>query len=313
MQPIIAPIDTSVLKGELTKERFLRSTNKGDNELYVVNNKNAPNVLQEIGRLREEAFRAGGGGTGLAIDLDEFDTEWPCYEQLIVWDPEAEQIIGGYRFIICTRALKDNKYNLSTKHFFAFSTDFETQYLPTTIELGRSFVQPAYQSKDGNRKGLFSLDNLWDGLGALVILNPSIHYFFGKVTIYKQYNTTARNLLFGFMHHYFPDKEHLVTSHANLKIGITEDVSNFVQKLHGLAYKEGHSLLSATIKNIGENIPPLVNSYMNLSPTMKTFETAINKEFGEVYETGILVDIRDIYDSKKERHVDTFVPNPLFK
>lgn len=303
MQDIIEPISKFVLKSELTKERFLRKTRKGDNEIYVVNQKNAPNTLQEIGRLREVTFRASGGGTGLSVDLDEFDTNEICYEQLIVWSPEEEEIIGGYRFIKCSEAIDaiTGEIHLSTKHYFDFTERFIKEYLPYTIELGRSWVQPNFQPMVNPRKGLFALDNIWDGLGALVIFNPEIRYFFGKVTMYPSYDTSSRDFLLHFMHHYFPDN-------ANLIKPIHPLVQDYDKKyvddqLKGLDFKDGFKVLNSAVRENGEFIPPLVNIYMNLSPTMKTFGTAVNPEFGNVEETGILVTIADIFEEKKERHM----------
>ena len=166
MERIIDPIDKAILKRELNSDRFLRTTRKGGNEIYCVNIHNSPNVLKEIGRLREVTFRASGGGTGQALDLDDFDTSENCYDQLIVWSPEDEEIIGGYRFILCKKAIRDiNNIELSTAHYFSFSEKFITDYLPNTIELGRSWVQPNFQPTVNPRKGLFALDNIWDGLG----------------------------------------------------------------------------------------------------------------------------------------------------
>lgn len=303
MEEIIPPISKEVLKSELTKDRFLRYTRKGDNEIYVVNQKNAPNTLQEIGRLREVTFRASGGGTGLSVDLDEFDTNEICYEQLIVWSPEDEEIIGGYRFIKCADAIDDStgEIHLSTTHYFDFSDRFIKEYLPYTIELGRSWVQPNFQPTVNPRKGLFALDNIWDGLGALVIFNPEIRYFFGKVTMYPNYNTASRDFLLHFMHHYFPDNENLMKPFHPLVQNY--DKKYVEEQLKGLDFKDGFKVLNAAVRENGEFIPPLVNIYMNLSPTMKTFGTAVNPEFGNVEETGILVTIADIFEEKKERHM----------
>ena len=99
-QTIIPAVDTELISAELTPERFLRNTNKGHNEIYVVDAYNAPNVMREVGRLREIAFRSAGGGTGKECDIDEYDTMTPPCRQLIVWDPESKLILGGYRFII---------------------------------------------------------------------------------------------------------------------------------------------------------------------------------------------------------------------
>ena len=165
---IIQPIEKSILKSELTPELQLRMTNKSNNEIYVITAHNAPNVMKEIGRLREIAFREAGGGTGKEMDIDEFDISDNCYKQLIVWNPEAEEIIGGYRYILGTDWEYDEKGQpiLATSHMFHFSEKFIKEYAPYTIELGRSFVSLPYQSSRMGAKSLFALDNLWDGLGA---------------------------------------------------------------------------------------------------------------------------------------------------
>ncbi len=307
MQNIIPPIPVEVLKKELTRERFVRITNNGSNHLYIVNAHNAPHVLKEIGRLREITFRDAGGGTGLDCDLDFFDTSETCYEQLIAWNPEEEEIMGGYRYIRCKDAGRDKNGHpeLATAELFHFSDTFLKDYFPYTIELGRSFVQPKYQPRPENRKGLFTLDNLWDGLGAIHVDHPDIRYFFGKVTMYRHFNLLARDMILHFMHHYFPDPDQLVTPVKPLPI--TNNMSAFEKELNGLSYKEGHKILNQQVRALGENIPPLVNAYMNLSATMRTFGTSLNDHFGEVEETGILVTLADIYETKKERHVKTYV------
>lgn len=306
MQPVIPPVDRALIEQELNKNTFIRHTNNGDNLLYIVNIHNAPHTVREIGRLREVTFRAAGGGTGLDCDLDELDTCEKCYEQLLVWNPADKEIVGGYRFIRCADARDaEGKYNLATMELFAFSSKFENEYLPYTIELGRSFVQPAYQPSATNRKGLFSLDNLWDGLGALVIDNPDIRYFFGKVTMYRHYNVTARDYILQFMDHYFPDHENLVWPHR--PVLRNTPVTELENELAGQNYKDGHRILNQHVRALDENIPPLVNAYMNLSASMRNFGTAINDHFGDVDETGILVTIADIYDSKKERHVSSYL------
>jgi hypothetical protein len=302
-QELVNPIQRALIKKELTPDRFLRKTRKGDNEIYSVNFHNSPNTLTEIGRLREVTFRQSGGGTGLPMDLDELDTNETCYEQLIVWSPEDEEIIGGYRYILCKNALINNEILLSTHHYFDFSEKFITAYLPHTIELGRSWVQPNYQPTVNPRKGLFALDNIWDGLGALIVNNPSMKYFFGKVTMYPSYNQDARDFLLHFMHHYFPDNEKLITPYHSL---VSESNNSYYEnQLNDLSFKDGFKVLNAFVRSKNENVPPLVNIYMHLSPSMKTFGTAVNNDFGNVEETAILVTIDDIYLEKKERHILT--------
>ena len=303
MKKIIDQINRDTLKKELNKERFLRSTRKGGNEIYCVNIHNAPNVLNEIGRLREVTFRASGGGTGLELDLDTYDTSENCYEQLIVWSPEDEEIIGGYRYIMCSKAIQNSgSIALSTANYFKFTDQFINQYLPKTIELGRSWVQPNFQPTVNPRKGLFALDNIWDGLGAIIRTNPNIEFFFGKVTMYPTYNREARDFLLNFMHYYFPDKENLMQPYHPLVQAFNKPL--FDEQLKGLEFKEGHKVLNNFVKERGEFIPPLVNIYMNLSPSMKTFGTAVNADFGNVEETGILVPLDAIYPEKKDRHMD---------
>jgi hypothetical protein len=302
MKTIIAPIDKGILKAELTSDKRLRTTRKGGNEIYTVNIHNSPNIIREIGRLREITFRNSGGGTGEEIDLDGFDTSENCYQQLIVWSPEDEEIIGGYRYILCKNVLNGHdEIALSTSHYFNFTDDFVSDYLPTTIELGRSWVQPNFQPSVNPRKGLFALDNIWDGLGAIVVNNPEIEYFFGKVTMYPTYNTEARNFLLHFMHHFFPDKDKLMTPKIPLEQNY--DKTEFENMLSGLDFKEGYRVLNTFAKERGEFIPPLVSIYMSLSPTMKTFGTAVNKEFGNVEETGILVSFKDIHQEMKDRYM----------
>ena len=303
MTDIHAAIDKAILKQELNKDCFMRHTRKGSNEIYIVNDIIAPNVILEIGRLREITFRASGGGTGETVDLDEYDRGEYAYQQLIVWSPEDEEIIGGYRFKNCKDSIDPNgKIHLSTAHYFTFSDTFIHNFLPHTIELGRSWVQPNFQPNINPRKGLFALDNIWDGLGAIVKLNPHIKYFFGKVTMYSTYHKDSRDFLLYFMHNYFPDKDKLMHPINPLKQNY--DTSYAEKQLEGLDFKDGFKVLNSHVRENGEFIPPLVNIYMNISSTMKTFGTAVNEEFGNVEETGILVTIDDIFLEKKERHMN---------
>lgn len=306
MQDIINKIPREAILAELTHERYVRKTNNGNNEIYIITHQNSPNVLKEIGRLREVTFRHAGGGTGKDIDLDEFDLCEHPYQQLLVWNPEDQEIVGAYRYIACKDAEYINgKVNLATTELFDFNPEFYKDFLPYTIELGRSFIQPQYQPSEQFRKGLFSLDNLWDGLGAIVVDNPFMKYYYGKVTMYTDFNIEARDLILAFLKFYFPDDKNLVTPIHG--VTIKTDVSEFLSEIKNLPYKEGHSILNKRVRALGENIPPLMNAYMNLSSTMRVFGTAINPTFGGVEETGILVRIADIYESKKERHINSYL------
>lgn len=307
MQNIIAPIDKELIMSELTPDKRLRSTNKSDNEIYIVTAQDAPHTMQEIGRLREIAFRFYGGGTGLPCDIDEFDTMEGAYRQLIVWSSEEKEILGGYRFL-CGSDVKfdeQGKPILATAHLFNFSDNFLKNYLPYTVELGRSFVSLDYQATLGRSKGIFILDNLWDGLGALPVIDPSLKYFYGKVTMYNTYDTKARDMLLYFLKLHFPDKDDLITPIHPLRTNVDEET---LKKLfHHNDFKEDYKILNQEVRKLGINVPPLVNAYMSLSPKMRTFGTAINNEFGEVEETGILIAIDEILEEKKKRHMETFL------
>ena len=306
MEKIIPPVPKSIIKKELKNNRFIRSTNYASHEIYILNFHNSPNTVKEIGRLREVTFRESGGGTGKTLDLDNYDTrEEAYYEQLIVWDPDQEEIIGGYRFIKGAKILSSSKYNdLATNGLFNFSDSFTKEYLPYTIELGRSFVQPNYQPASGNKKAIFSLDNLWDGLGALVVDNPEIQHFFGKVTMYLDFHKLGRDYILGFFKQFFPDENNLVNPKKPLALHYKID--EFINEISRLEFKEAYKLLSQKNKELGANVPPLIGAYMNLSASMKSFGTALNQKFGDVEETGILISISDIYPNKKERHISTY-------
>ena len=300
MSEIIVSDNIKAIELELNENTFVRNTNKANNEIYIVNYHNAPNTVREIGRLRELTFSEAGGGTGKEIDIDDFDTSENCYDQLIVYDRDNQIISSGYRFIYGEKVLNGGEIELSTKHYFNFSDEFIKDYLPYTIELGRSWVHPDYQAGK-SRKGLFALDNLWDGLGAIMVNYPNMKYFFGKVTMYTSYNVDARNALLYFMNSYFPDNDNLVT--AIHPIDMDADLSVIKGLTEGKNFDDGLKALNGYLKEFGERIPPLINTYMKLSPTMKSFGTAVNPEFGGVEETGILVTTADIYPEKTERHL----------
>lgn len=306
-QQIIQPISKELLKQELTPAKLMRSTNRSHNEIYVITAHDSPNVMQEIGRLREIAFREAGGGTGKEVDIDEFDTCENCYKQLIVWNPDSEEIIGGYRYLAGSdwQFGEDGQPLLATSHMFHFSEKFLKDYMPYTVELGRSFVIPEYQNVRLNTKSIFALDNLWDGLGALTVLNKDVKYFFGKFTMYPSYIRRGRDMILYFLRKHFGDKENLIVPMKPLKL--ETDVKELEALFNKDDFKSDYRILNGEIRKLGYNIPPLVNAYMNLSPTMKLFGTAINYGFGDVEETGILIAVDEILEGKRIRHIDSFI------
>jgi hypothetical protein len=308
MEPIREPIDKELIKQELTSDKFLRYTNKAGNEIYVVTAHNSPNIMTEIGRLRELSFRTAGGGTGKSIDIDEYDFMEKPYKQLFVWDPKEEQIIGGYRFINGKDVqIENNQPKLATSEVYNFSDTFIKNYLTDTIELARSFVQPDYQSSKMGTKSLFALDNLWDGLGALMVQEKN-KYFFGKVTIYSQFNAIARDLILGFIQKHFEDKEQLVLPKDPFQIQFSKE--EILEKFTQTDFKEDYKLLNSEVRALGVNIPPLVNAYMGLSNENKYFGGTIFPEFGNVIEFGLLVPTDKIHEEKKKRHTESFLKEP---
>lgn len=317
---IIPPVDKALIKKELRRDIFLRRSNFGNNEIYVTTAEHSPNIMREIGRLREISFATEGGGTGKEVDIDEFDTapEPYCFKQLFVWNPEFEEIVGGYRFIHGSNMLRkvDGTYFSPTAELFSFTEKFTQLYLPYTVELGRSFVQPNFQPSNNLRKGMYSLDNLWDGLGTIAVEMPNTKYFFGKVTMYPDMNRIAKEYILYFYQKHFPDRDGLVWPFDAMEI--KQDYNELVKKFNGRNYKEDYQILVRSVRELGSAVPPLINAYMNLSSTMRTFGTAINHPFGDVDETGILVTVDDIYPEKKDRHLlsynkrNRYFKRPLF-
>lgn len=306
MEEIIEKIDRVLIKEELKQATFIRHTRKCNNEIYVIEAQQSPNIMNEIGRLREIAFRSGGGGTGKSVDIDKFDLMTPPCRQLFVWDPEKEEILGGYRFILGRdiKFYEDGSPRIAMSHLFEFSQNYIENYLPYTIELGRSFVALEYQSSKAGAKGLFALDNLWDGLGALVRIYPQTKYLLGKFTMYTEFPVVGRNMIMNFLRIYFPDRDNLIKPHYPLDTTVND--VDFESLFCKDDYKKDYLTLNGEIRNLGANIPPLVSAYMALSPSMKTFGTAINDEFGDVEETGMLITIEDIYPEKRARHIESY-------
>ncbi len=129
-------------------------------------------------------------------------------------------------------------------------------------------------------------------------------YLFGKVTMYPNYSKEARNLILFFLHKHFPDKLGLVRPIKELACEIDDADMNKIFTSDD--FKTDYKTLNKSVRALGYNIPPLVNAYMSLSPTMRMFGTAINDEFGDVEESGIFLVISEILAEKKDRHIATY-------
>lgn len=308
MKQIIAPVEKEILKQELKSEYFLRPTNKAHNDIYVLTAHQAPNVMREIGRLRELSFRAGGGGTGDEIDTDEYDYMEKPYYQLIVWDPVAEEIVGGYRYLPGSEVgfYENGQPRFVMTHLFNFSDKFIKDFLPYTIELGRAFVQPDYQTSKMGTKSLFALDNLWDGLGALIHTVKNARYFIGKVTIYNSYPSIGRELIYEYLFRYFPDPDKLIHPLVTVEVsaeGKARAKEIFIEKDSAHNYKA----LQKAIRVEGETVPSMFQAYIGLTDTMRVFGSIFDQDFGSVYETGIMITMDDLIESKKMRYVIPYI------
>lgn len=305
---VTAKVPRDLIRTELKHKHFLRKTNCGNNEIYITTAHLSPNIMREIGRLRELSYALDGGGTGKDCDIDEFDTlpEPYCFKQLFVWNPVDEEIVGGYRFLHGSNMMRDanGAFVTPTAELFRYSDDFVSNYLPYTVELGRAFVQPEYQPSNNLRKGLYSLDNLWDGLGAIALEIPETRYFFGKITMYPQMNSRAKDLVRYFMLKRFPDPDGLVQPFETMPI--TMDEQELKELFDGKNYKEDFQILTHSVRALGSVVPPMINAYISLSPSMRCFGTAINKDFGNTDETGILVAIKEIIPEKRARYMESY-------
>jgi hypothetical protein len=305
--PIIDPVDVQLLKKELNENTFLRNTSRGNNEIYIVNNETAPNVLREIGRLREISFRAVGGGSGTECDLDHFDLEDKACFQVVVWNPEADEIIGGYRFTKWSMASfhENGQPYVNTEHLFDFSQKFLDEYFPYCIEMARAFVQPKYQSAQAGRKALFALDNIWEGIGGIVASDPTVKYLTGKVTIYKSSPELSRKAMIYYLDMCFGDREGLITS-KNPELWTPQQEQFFKELFTGSDYKENYQILNNFVKSFNDTIPPLIHSYIGVSGTMKTFGTTCDPDFGGCYDTAMMITVADIHSDKFDRYIGSF-------
>ena len=309
MNTIIDPVPVELLKAELTKSKKLEDTNKGHNELYIVTWQDSPHVLTEVGRLRELTFREAGGSTGNAVDLDEYDKMENPYKQLIVWDPDNEAIVGGYRFFYGSDAVFDEKGQpvIASSHQFHFSQKFIDEYLPHVLELGRNFVAPAYQSSKNGSKSIFALDNLWDGLVAIIMKNPNLLYFFGKITVYPSYDHIVRDLIYHFLWKHYGDKDELVRPWDDQTIMPDSDPGLMDLVVHKEDLAEDYKLLREAARMRGVNIPPNVTAYISITSQMLMFGTAVNHLMHNIEDTAVLIPFDLIYHEKKMRHIGAYL------
>lgn len=301
MEPIINPVDTNLLLNELDGH-LLRPTNKAGNLIYDITAHECPNVMREIGRLREISYRDAGGATGKSADIDEMDTMPRPYHQLIVWDPDNKQIIGGYRYLFGAEAeIRNGQPFITSSYLFHYSELFIRDYLPSAIEFGRAFVQPMYQKREMGVKALFALDNIWDGIGAIMHNHPQIRWMIGKVTVYPEYNSMARELIYTYLHQYHQGQKGLFEPYH------LQPLQKIETPFEGTDPQENYHILQRAVREQGTVIPPMFSAYLNLTNELQYFGTAIEETFSNVYDSGIMVDLETVYPEKKERYIAPYV------
>ncbi len=249
-------------------------------------------VIKEIGRLREISFRQVGEGSGNKRDIDEYDF---YYKHIIIWDRVELEIAGAYRLAVGSEILQlHGKEGLYTSEFFEFDEEFD-RYIEQGVELGRSFVQPAYWNSR-------ALDYLWQGIGAFLSKNPQIRYLFGAVSLSNSFNPTAKAFLIYFYTHYFGAKQKLVRhkmpySYPN---GMEWYCSNFIK---GVDYKSDLKALKEELSYTGNTIPTLYKQYSELCEEggVQFFDFGYDVDFNTI-DGFIMADISMIKPSKKKRY-----------
>lgn len=292
------PQNRQQLKQELKRAEHLGAT-KDNKQIYLADYEHESSLMQEIGRLREVAFRKVGEGTGEHKDLDKYDRD---YRHLILWDEEALEIVGAYRIGEVYRYLQgDGNQGLYSTTLFQYSCDMEP-YFARGIELGRSFVQPKYWGKR-------SLDYLWYGIGAYLTKHPEVRYMFGPVSLSGHYPTLAKDLIVQFYRTYFADPEHLAVSFNPYQINVehAELIDCFFT---GHSYEEDFRILKEQLGNLGAAVPTLFKQYSELCDDqgVRFLDFGVDADFGYCVDGLVLVDLDNVKDSKRKRYL---TPNQI--
>ncbi|KFN40033.1 MAG: acyltransferase [Sulfuricurvum sp. MLSB] len=290
---IAHPVSRQEIRGELRKAELLGMTNDGK-QIYLIEHENAPNIINEIGRLREYSFRKVGEGSGKVRDIDEFDR---YYHHLVLWDDEALEIAGAYRIGECGWILSWlGKEGLYMNDLCEIQDTFDT-VLEDAIELGRSFVQPKYW---GSR----ALDYLWQGIGAYLSHNPQIKYMYGPVSISGSFPKHAQEALVYFYTLYFG------TEHSKVRAKSPYRISDYVREefnalFAGNDYNEDFKRLKDYLKSFDVLVPTLYKQYSELCEEggVEFMDFGIDVDFNNCIDGYILVDISKIKEAKRQRYI----------
>lgn len=291
MEPIIEEIDKSLLAEEIKGQVCLQELSRGKMQLYVLEGYKAPALMKEIGRLREIAFRTAGGGTGMSCDVDRYDLDSESgFRQLICWDSENCEVMGGYRILFGKDCRLDSngQPDMPSAHLFRFSEQFISEQLPDMMEMSRSFT---------STPNIFTLQMLFCGLAVLCKQN-NIHSLFGKVTFYPSYPSEALGLLEAFFSKHCPDHDSWIVPHNPYVVPIPDYAGSV---LVNDSYEADLKALTGALHDRGFDMPPILKSYLRLFRSFRVFGTAVNDIFGNVIETGMFCYLNDL-------SAKTFIP-----
>jgi putative hemolysin len=282
-QPIMAPVASAALRAELAGlTRAQQLISSGDLAVYIARASQIPNILNEIGRLREITFRDAREGTGNAVDLDRFDA---YYLHLFLWNHAFGELVGAYRLGLTDVILEVyGAQGLYTNQLFRYKPALLKQ-LTSAIETGRSFIRPEYQKKFN------SLMLLWKGIGAFIAHNPQYNILFGPVSISKDYHTVSRNLIVRFLQakRFDTALARFVTPRKPFR---TREFQGGTRQLLRTAVNDldDISLLISEIERDGKGIPVLLRQYLKLNGSLISFN--IDREFSDVVDGLLMVDLR---------------------
>lgn len=280
--PLIAPVKPALLRAELESlppaDCLLSS---GTFKVYRFLGSELPHTLREIGRLRELTFRSVSEGSGNECDLDPFDA-W--YDQLILWDDQTSQIVGGYRLGPTDRILPlKGKHGMYTSTLFDFKGDFFRRMDPA-LEMGRSFIREEYQRKPT------SLPLLWRGIGRYVARFPQYHLLFGPVSINPEYGQASKELILSYLQHNrsADDLAPLVRGKNPPRAMSLRDAD--VEVLQKCAFDLEHvSGLVSDLEPDAKTVPVLLKHYLKLNGRLIAFN--VDEGFGGCLDGLIVVDL----------------------
>jgi len=291
-ETIVPPVDPEKLAGEiekLTNEQLLIES--GQYQVWVAKAPEIPNIVQEIGRLREITFRGTGEGTGKSIDLDPFDKH---YWHLFVWKPQSREIIGAYRIGRTDKILSRLGQNgLFSSTWYKCSASLFERISPA-LELGRSFVRPEYQRTHS------PLALLWRGVGEYVVRHPQYKILFGSVAISSEYQTLSQKMMVSFLQQNsdLPDLARMVKPRNPPAWLQDPDLPEDSQLISDI--KDVSSVVS-DIERDRKGVPVLLRQYLQFNANFISFHVA--PDFNNTLHALMLVDFSESHPRILERHL----------